>query len=212
MKINFTKKTITLTSIALLLLITVGTTLALIFTSTGDVENTFKPSRVACVVVEGTNAPVENSTVDTGDVKEDVKIKNTGDTDAFIRVAVVVNWMNADGTKVWATAPKLGTDYKIEFESGWKQGADEYWYYTKSVAPGAMTTKLINTAYLMDGVTAPKGTDGTQYYLSIEIVASAIQSSPDDTVESQWINEQVVIDASNGTLDISNVASTEASE
>lgn len=205
MKINFTKKTITLTSIALLLLITVGTTLALIFTSTGDVKNTFKPSRVACKVVEGTSAPVENDIVDTGTVKEDVKIQNTGDTDAFIRVAVVVNWMSADGTKVWATAPKLGTDYSIAFASGWKQGADEYWYYTESVAPMSLTKPLITKAE--QKTVAPDG-----YYLSIEIVASAIQSSPDTTVETQWINEQVVIDASNGTLDISNVASTEASE
>lgn len=196
MKINFTKKTITLTSIALLLLITVGTTLALIFTSTGDVENTFKPSRVACAVVEGNNSAVEGDIVDTGTVKEDVKIQNTGDTDAFIRVAVVVNWMSADG-RVWATAPKLGTDYSIEFASGWKQGADEYWYYTKSVAPTLLTDTLITKAE--QKTVAPDG-----YYLSIEIVASAIQSSPDTTVENQWKNDKVDIDADNGTLTVIN--------
>jgi hypothetical protein len=197
MKINFTKKTITLTSIALLLLITVGTTLALIFTNTGDVENTFKPSRVACAVVEGSNDPVESDKVDTGAVKEDVKIKNTGDTDAFIRVAVVVNWMSADGTKVWATAPKLGTDYKIEFGSGWKQGNDEYWYYIESVAPTLLTDPLIKKA---EQIT--KAPDG--YFLSIEIVASAIQSSPDTTVETQWKNNKVDIEADNGTLTVIN--------
>lgn len=197
MKINFTKKTITLTSIALLLLITVGTTLALIFTSTGDVENTFKPSRVACAVVEGDNSAVESDIVDTGTVKEDVKIKNTGDTDAFIRVAVVVNWMSADGTKVWATAPKLGTDYSIVFASGWVQGNDEYWYYTKSVAPTLLTDPLIKKA---EQIT--KAPDG--YFLSIEIVASAIQSSPDETVKTQWKNNKVDIDVSNGTLTVIN--------
>jgi alternate signal-mediated exported protein len=194
MKINFTKNTITLTSIALLLLITVGTTLALVFTNTAPVENTFKPSKVSCAVVEGTNAPVENSNVDIGAVKQDVKIKNTGDTDAFIRVAVVVNWMS-EGGKVWAVDPVLAQyatdpngEYFIEFNtnSNWIQGADGYWYYTKSVAPGASTQNLINNAYLMDGVTGPKGTDGTQYYLSIEIVASAIQSTPTDVVKGEW--------------------------
>ena len=214
MKINFTKKTITLTSIALLLLITVGTTLALIFTSTGDVENTFKPSRVACAVVEGNNSAVEgdestieveNGTVYTGTVKKDVQIKNTGDTDAFIRVAVVVNWMSEDG-RVWAKKPILGEDpdYQIAFkpidDNGvviWEKGNDGYWYCKKEVAPEETTGILIEEAKQLKP--APEG-----YYLSIEIVASAIQSSPDTTVKTQWKNNKVDIDVSNGTLTVIN--------
>jgi hypothetical protein len=122
---------------------------------------------------------------------------NVADISAFIRVAVVVNWMSADGTKVWATAPKLGTDYSIEFESGWVQGNDEYWYYTKSVAPTLLTDPLIKKA---EQIT--KAPDG--YFLSIEIVASAIQSSPDTTVETQWKNNKVDIEADNGTLTVIN--------
>ena len=183
------KKSIIVISCILLLLVTVGTTLALVFTNTDPVENTFNPSKVSCAVVEGTNAPVESGNVNTGAVKENVKIKNTGDTDAFIRVAVVVNWMSADG-KVWAVDPVLAQyatdlngEYFIEYNtnSNWILGADGYWYYTKSVAPGASTPNLINTAYLMDGVKPPEG-----YYLSIEIVASAIQSTPTDVVEDEW--------------------------
>ena len=198
------KKSIIVISCILLLLVTVGTTLALVFTNTDPVENTFNPSKVSCAVVEDNNSAVEgdestieveNSTVNNVTVKKGVKIKNTGDTDAFIRVAVVVNWMSADGKKVWAVDPVLAQyatdlkgEYFIEFNtnSNWIQGADGYWYYTKSVAPGASTPNLINTAYLMNGVTGPKGTDGMQYYLSIEIVASAIQSTPTDVVKGEW--------------------------
>ena len=187
MKKHITKKTIAIISLALLILITVGTTLALVFTNTDPVENTFKPSKVSCAVVEGTNAPVENSNVDIGAVKKDVKIKNTGDTDAFIRVAVVVNWMKADGT-VWAQKPKIGedADYQIAFEQKdkngvviWEQGADGYWYYYKSVAPTETTDILISEAKQLKP--APEG-----YYLSIEIVASAIQSTPTNVVEDKW--------------------------
>lgn len=211
MKNHITKKTIAIISLALLILITVGTTLAFVFTNTDPVENTFKPSKVSCAVVEGTNAPVEHSDVDTGTVKNDVKIKNTGDTDAYIRVAVVVNWMSADG-KVWAQKPKIGTDYQIAFnqkdDNGvelWEIGNDDYWYCKKEVAPTETTDILITEARQLKS-----GPDG--YYLSIEIVASAIQSAPDTTVEEEWKNNKVVIDANNGTLDVSNVTSTEASE
>lgn len=199
MKKHITKKTIAIISLALLILITVGTTLALVFTDTKPVQNTFTPSRVSCAVVEGTNDPVEHSNVDTGNVKEAVKIKNTGDTDAFIRVAVVVNWMSADGTKVWAQKPTLAQtpddtkgQYLIDFNTDdWKRSStDEYWYYSKPVAPDTLTPKLIETAYLMKDVTPPDG-----YYLSIEIVASAIQSTPEKVVFEQW-----GIPVSNGEL------------
>ncbi len=217
MKKHITKKTIAIISLALLILITVGTTLALVFTNTKPVENTFKPSKVSCAVVENgsTTENVGNIVYFPDDAtKSDVKIKNTGDTDAFIRVAVVVNWMSEDGTKVWAQKPIEDTDYTITYnlsEDGWFDGGDGFYYYSKAVSPTApnnLTDILINNAALKSSATVPVGTDNTKYYLSIEIVASAIQSTPTDVVSNQWgipVNDD-------GELDVSNVASTEASE
>ena len=138
MKKYINKKSIIIASVMLLLLVAVGTTLAYIFTETNPVENTFNPSKVACAVVENNNPDENRADIVLNDsIKTNVQIKNTGDTDAYIRVAVVVNWMSEDGTKVWATKPV-------------------------------------------------KSTDGTQYHLSIEIVASAIQAKPTSVVTSQW--------------------------
>ena len=194
MKNHITKKTIAIISLALLILITVGTTLALVFTNTKPVQNTFTPSRVSCAVVEtlvngdnSTTTETSAGTVSNFTSKSNVQIKNTGDTDAYIRVAVVVNWMKADGT-VWAQKPKIGedADYQIAFEQKdkngvviWEQGADGYWYYYKSVAPTETTDILITEAKQLKP--APEG-----YYLSIEIVASAIQSTPTDVVKGEW--------------------------
>ncbi len=178
MKKYINRKSILITSVALLLVIAVGTTLAYIFTNTDPVENTFTPSKVSCAVVE--NGKVDENTADvveTGNSKTNVQIKNTGDTDAYIRVAVVVNWMSEDGSKVWAQKPVKDADYKISYNlsnNGWIDGGDGYYYYTQPVDPNEMTGVLINSA--TQEVTGPKGTDGTQYYLSIEIVASAIQA------------------------------------
>ena len=178
MKKYINRKSVLITSIALLLLVAVGTTLAYVFTQTDPVENTFNPSKVACAVMENSSA-TENvgNIVNTGTTKSDVRIKNIGDTDAYIRVALVVNWMSADGTKVWATSPTVN-DYEITKadESVWTLGPDGYYYYNDSVAPGKMTEVIIEEVKLKDGVTGPVGTDGTQYYLSVEIVASAIQA------------------------------------
>ena len=182
MKKYINKKTVLITSVALLLLVAVGTTLAYVFTKTDPVENRFDPSKVSCAVVEvvekGDSSENTANVVQTGKSKTNVQIKNTGDTDAYIRAAVVVNWMSEDGTKVWATKPVAGEDkdYTISYNlsNGWIDGGDGYYYYTQPVDPGDMTNILITSA--TQNATGPKGTDGTQYYLSIEIVASSIQA------------------------------------
>lgn len=178
MKKVLNKKSILITSVALLLLVAVGTTLAYIFTKTEPVENTFNPSKVSCAVVENGSA-TENtdSIVETGKTKKNVQIKNTGDTDAYIRVAVVVNWVSEDGTRVWVTKPVKDTDYTISYnlDDGWIDGGDGYYYYTQPVAKSALTDTLIESATQL-AANGPVGTDNTQYYLSIEIVASAIQA------------------------------------
>lgn len=192
MKRYINKKSIIITSVILLLLVAVGTTLAYVFTETEPVENTFIPSQVSCAVVENGKEPVSGSLVNISDSKNNVQIQNTGDTDAYIRVAVTVNWMNADGTRVWAQKPIQNTDYTITYnlsKDGWFDGGDGFYYYSKAVSPTSpnnLTEILISNAALMRGVTAPVGTDNTQYYLSIEIVASAIQSTPASTVSDQW--------------------------
>ena len=182
-KKNIKKSAVLLVSLALLLMVTAGATLAYYFTKDDPITNTFTPSQVACAVVEGTNAPVDGATVNTGKTKEDVKIKNTGDTDAYIRVALVVNWMKQDGT-VWAAKPVLGTDYEmvLDLSNGWSQGADGYYYYSAAVAKDNMTGALITSASQLQD--APEG-----YQLSIEIVAEAIQAEGIDasyTAQQAW--------------------------
>lgn len=201
------KKVIALVATVLLLTVAAGATLAYILTNTDPVENVFTPSKVACAVVENDNAPVTGSDVKDVSVKENVKIQNTGDTDAFIRVAIVVTWQNADGT-VYAQKPVAGTDYSITFDknSGWVKGADGFYYYTKEVIAdktgagnGDMTAVLISEAKAM------KDAPAEGYNLSIEIVASAIQSRPDNVVGDQW----KTVTANKGTLTVTNPKTAE---
>ena len=184
----FNKELAMILSLSLLLLLVIGTTVAYIYTATNPVKNIFEPSQVACAVVENNGSPVTGDVKQISETKKNVKIKNTGDTDAYIRVAVAVNWASEDGTRVWAQKPAQGTDYTITFNdnSDWFDGDDGFYYYKKAVSSGGLTSALIDSAVLNERVTPPKGTDGTQYYLSVEIVASAIQSTPAKVVEDQW--------------------------
>ena len=164
---------ILLVSLLSVIALSIGTTLAFIFTNTSKVENTFNPTRVSCDVTE----EFENN------IKTNVSIKNTGNTDAYIRAAVIVTWVNNDGN-VYATAPQKGTDYTITladgFSESWLIDKNGFYYCKALVAPDSDTPLLIKECKVIEGKT-PEG-----YHLSVEILASAIQSEPSSVVEEQW--------------------------
>jgi len=183
---NLTKKrlTILLVSLSLILVVGVGVTLAYVFASTGDVVNTFTPSKVACAVIENDDSTPHYSDTVNVPSKSNVQIKNTGDTDAYIRAAIIVTWKNEAGI-VWAQKPVLGIDYSLDLGNAWAwNAADNYYYYANAVKPEYTTPVLIKSA--IQKKSGPVGTDGSQYYLSIEIVASAIQSNLGNDAQSAW--------------------------
>lgn len=72
-----------LVAMLLILGVAVGGTAAFIAMKTDSKVNAFAPSKVSCEVEEDFN----------GIAKENVAVTNTGDTQAYIRVAVNVTWM-----------------------------------------------------------------------------------------------------------------------
>ena len=172
-----------LVCLAVILTATVGGTLSYIFTHSDVLNNIFTPAHVSCAVVENGSEEEHTTDIVNVDSKTDVMIKNTGNTNAYIRVAVIVTWKSADGTRVWGEKPVEHNDYTIDWAyddeqspTNWTLGPDGFYYYNESVAPDRCTGILINKAMLNENVVSPIGTDGTEYYLSIEIIASAIQA------------------------------------
>lgn len=167
------KAGIVIMAILLTVIVAAGTTLAILLTQTGRVENTFTPSEVTVKVVES----FDNTT------KSNVKIQNTGNIDAYIRAAVVINWKDASGNMLGETpVAGEGKDYSITYnESAWLKIGDSY-YHKTVVTAGGTTENLIENATALQ----TKTVDGVTYYLNIEILGSGIQSVPDVAVESAW--------------------------
>lgn len=162
------KKIITLLALVLLLTLVITGTVAFLATGTNSIVNTFTPSHVTTQVVE---------TLD-GNTKSDVMIKNTGDTDAYIRATYVVNWVDANGN-IYATQPVAGTVYTVSVnETDWTQGADGYYYCNTSIAPDGLTPVLVNS--ITPNNTAPDG-----YTLQVTIIAEGIQSTGMDAIDAQ---------------------------
>lgn len=146
-----------------------GSTIAYLFDNSDAIVNTFKPSSVTTEITEEFD----------GNTKHDVVIKNTGDVTAYIRATYVVTWQNQDG-EVHPSQPAAGTDYIITMGDGWFQGSDGYWYHTAEVSAQESTSVFIDTCAPVEGM-APEN-----YYLSVEILASAIQSVPTNAVNEAW--------------------------
>lgn len=180
---------ILLTSLVLIVALGVGATVAYLIVKTKSIENTFAPASVPPTITE----EFDNY------VKSDVKVKNTGNVDAYIRALINVTWQEVDaqGKATGVIAPIVpvkGTDYSISApESGWVyHEADGYWYYTESVAPGGFTTELIPEADQL----LPNG----DYKLVVEIISQTIQSEGTDALGNKPIELAWNVDISDGKV------------
>ena len=158
-KTNRPKHFAGLLALVLILVCTVGGTVAYLVTHTDPVVNTFTPGKVSCQVEEK---------FEGNNVKTEAVVKNTGNVPAYIRVAVVAN-----------TIDKQGNITGMKTLEGWLNTAKwtksgNFYYYNDVVQPGDVTANLLNA----DGINL----EGIQ----VTILASAIQSMPDDAVNEAW--------------------------
>ena len=165
--IRMNRTAVLLIAIILLISTAVGSTVAFLATKSEPVENSFEYANVSCKVTQ--NCDTDGSIV---------QVKNTGTISAYIRAAVVANWIDVDGN-IAASVPE-GYSYDLTCSSGsWAQGKDGFFYYLLPVAPGASTEGNLLTCT----VACP---ETPKYTLSVEVLAEAIQSTPASAVNEAW--------------------------
>ena len=127
------KKPLTLfVALVLLLTLAVGGSLAWLV-SNDKVTNSMVPGNVPITIEEQKN----------GTTKESITIQNTGNIDAYIRVAVVANKVDKDGNIIVGTAPTLNLNTEK-----WQLLPDGYYYYKGVVAPKASTESLGSISFV----------------------------------------------------------------
>ena len=159
----------------------VSGSLAWLISTPEPVVNTFTPGAVTIQVDETFN----------GTTKSDVRIKNTGDVPAYIRVALVPAWVDDEGN-IAAKPASLKLDCDItwgdNFNQFWFEGTDGFYYCKTFINPGKSTPILIKSCTVKDGE--------HEYDFELQVIASAVQSLPTSTVGEVW---PVVVDT-DGTL------------
>lgn len=151
----------------LLTALVIGGTVAYLTDKSRSVTNTFEPSHVACEVTENFD----------GTTKTNVNVKNTGETNAYIRVKLVSYRVNAAGHHI-------GGEAKIPaFALGenWVEN-NGYYYYTLPVKAGEVPAANLTDSITLTG--SYNDADGGKQV--IEVMAEAIQAGPEQAVGQAW--------------------------
>lgn len=158
------RKTALILSLCLIFALAVGTTLAYLKANTSPVTNTFTAAKSKITIEEKT---------DDG-IKSEIYIKNEGTATSYVRVKLVMNWVDGNGKVVsGGNLPEVTLN-----EPDWFM-KDGIYYYTKPVGPKDSTANL-----LKDPITQPNAPEGC--HLEVTVLAESIQAAPSKAVTDSW--------------------------
>lgn len=168
------RKAALILSLCLIFALAVGTTVALLVAHTNAVTNTFTAAESKITIEENT---------DNGS-KSEIYVKNEGTATSYVRVKLVMNWVDGDGNVV--SGDNLPT-VTLNSDNSWFRGSDGIYYYKKPVAPKDAETGKVTTNLLQEGnpIKQPEGApDGC--HLEVTVLAESIQAAPSTAVEGAW--------------------------
>lgn len=163
------RKTALILSLCLIFALAVGTTFALLKANTEPVTNTFTAAKSGTDIVEELD----------GNQKKSIAVKNTGTAVSYVRVKLVMNWVDESGN---VSAEPVNITPSITDNWFLKDGI---YYYKMPVAAKGETTNLLKTPITQG--TAPEG-----YHLEVTVLAESIQAAPSKAVEGAWTAVKVV--------------------
>lgn len=159
------RKTALILSLCLIFALAVGTTFALLKASTDPVENPFTAAKSGTDIVEKLD----------GSQKKSIVVKNTGTAVSYVRVKLVMNWVDESGN-VSAEPVNITVDYD---NTNWFEQGGIYYYKMPVAANDGVTTNLLKTPITQG--TAPEG-----YHLEVTVLAESIQAAPSKAVTDSW--------------------------
>lgn len=164
------RKAALILSLCLIFALTVGTTVALLVAHTNAVTNTFTAAKSDIKI----NENVENGK------KSSIQVENMGTATSYVRVKLVMNWVDGDGKVVSGGSLPM---VELNTDAGWFEQGGIY-YYKTPVAPVSakpnVTSNLLKTP-----IEQPKDApDGC--HLEVTVLAESIQAAPSEAVTKSW--------------------------
>ncbi|HJI77770.1 MAG TPA: hypothetical protein OIM17_07170 [Clostridiales bacterium] len=165
------RKAVLILSLCLIFALAVGTTVALLVAHTNAVTNTFTAAKSEIKIEEKFD----------GNQKTSITVMNKGTATSYVRVKLVMNWVDGDGKVVSGGSLPM---VKLNTDDGWFEKGGIY-YYKTPVAPNDAATGKVTSNLLKTPITQPEGApDGC--HLEVTVLAESIQAAPSTAVEGAW--------------------------
>lgn len=154
------KATALTVAIILIIVMTVGGTVAWLTSQTDTIINSFKPADSGIKVEE----KIEQN------FKTQIAVKNTGEAVVYVRVALVANMVDGDTIVGEAAVPEF------TLSDDWFKGNDGYYYCKAPLTAGDTTANLLASNSKMELA------EGMQ----VTVLAQSLQTEPTSAVEDAW--------------------------
>lgn len=164
------RKAALILSLCLIFALAVGTTVALLVAHTNAVTNTFTAAKSDITIKED----VKNGK------KSSIQVENIGTATSYVRVKLVMNWVDESGRVVTGALPEVS----IVRDGSWITGSDGIYYYTKPVAPKDAEPDNVTSELLGAPIKQENAPDGC--HLEVTVLAESIQAAPSMAVEGAW--------------------------
>lgn len=163
------RKTALILSLCLIFALAVGTTFALLKANTAPVKNTFTAAKSEIKIDEDV----------TDGQKKSIVVKNTGTAVSYVRVKLVMNWVDDETGSV--SGEPVGITPVINTADWFEQGG--IYYYQKPVAAndGVTTNLLQEGSPITEPTDKPAGC-----HLEVTVLAESIQAAPSKAVTESW--------------------------
>ena len=150
-------------SLILVICVAAAGTIAWLVTQTDPVVNTFTAGTGGTVIEE----------VTTPTTKNEIVVQNTGNVDAYVRVSILINRVDANGNVLPSeNIPNVSYD-----TTKWFLHTDGYYYYIGTVPAGGRTENMLTSPITLD--------DGEGTYYAVDVMAQTIQVGG-GAVEDAW--------------------------
>lgn len=164
------RKAALILSLCLIFALAVGTTVALLVAHTNAVTNTFKAAESGTHIEEVTE----------GGEKSSIIVENTGTATSYVRVKLVMNWVDGKGNIV--SGDNLPT-VELNKDDGWFEQGGIY-YYKTPVAPVSAKPSNVTSNLLKTPITQTNAPEGC--HLEVTVLAESIQAAPSTAVQQSW--------------------------
>ncbi len=133
---KITKKSLLLLiATALLLTVTVSGTVAYLMAGTDPVVNNFTPGVMDTKIEEVVSTGAKDSIV--------IELHNDSNMDAYVRVALIGNWIDAQGNVIAPWNPQEMASGFVLNDAAWVRGPGGYYYHKTRIKPGQPTANLL---------------------------------------------------------------------